>query len=77
MYHSGGGEPARCTYLDCKTTKYAFRCSGVKSCEFLNEELRNLSHCHADEELFDTIFRVRDIYTRELDFNSREQEAFA
>lgn len=77
MYHHGAPQPAWNSFLNCQTIKHSFRCSGVKICEYLDEDLLNLSHTHADERLFNMMLRFRNLHVRDLEFGPRQVDTFA
>ncbi|KAJ5330317.1 hypothetical protein N7476_000100 [Penicillium atrosanguineum] len=46
-------------YLGCQTERKRFKCSGIKSCEFLDPRLSYLAHTKADKDLWTLITSIR------------------
>ncbi|CAG8807573.1 27788_t:CDS:2, partial [Racocetra persica] len=49
MEGGGGSNKINCPYLNCCVKKVVRKCTGVKICEYTENELRNSSHCEVDE----------------------------
>ena len=46
---SGGGDTSVwCPFLECQVKKYYRTCQGVKVCEYLREDLKNIVHSEVD-----------------------------
>ena len=46
-------------FLGCQTERKRFKCSGIKSCEFLDPRLSYLAHTKADKDLWTLITSIR------------------
>ncbi|KAJ5146238.1 uncharacterized protein N7515_000802 [Penicillium bovifimosum] len=48
-----------CSYLETRCIKRTYKCSGIKICKWLHEDLRGLKHSSVDSDLVYTITQIR------------------
>ncbi|KAL5361574.1 hypothetical protein BJX96DRAFT_86252 [Aspergillus floccosus] len=55
----GGKRQMYCTFLSTRVEKIHYRCSGVKACEFLHEDLKSLHHTEVSDQMFTKMAYLR------------------
>ncbi|KAJ5111672.1 hypothetical protein NUU61_001571 [Penicillium alfredii] len=62
------------SFLNCQTEKRRFHCTGVRACEYLDPELRNMYHNHVSESTWRAIQRKR-IHLQRVETVTKKQRA--
>lgn len=46
-------------FLNSTALRWVFKCSGVKTCEHIQDRLRNFTHSQVDEGLYETLGQIK------------------